>query len=121
MSRFVVLQHESPGPGGLHWDFMLETGPTLATWALPEPPDSTAAMTVEALPDHRLAYLDYEGPISAARGSVTCWDRGTYRLERQTDTELAVILAGEKLTGRATLTQLAGEPNRWRFSFVGRS
>jgi len=119
VSRFVVLQHESPA--GLHWDLMLEMGPTLATWALPQPPDATAAMTVEALPEHRPAFLDYEGPLSAGRGSVTRWDRGTYRLERRTDTELAVILAGEKLTGRATLTRLPGEPNRWRFSFVGQS
>ena len=116
MSRFVVLRHESSR--GLHWDFMLETGPVLATWALPEPPDSAGTMIAEALPDHRLAYLDYEGPVSGGRGSVTRWDQGTYALERRSDTELVVTLAGAKLTGSASLTRLPGEPERWRFSYV---
>ena len=40
-------------------------------------------MDAEVLPDHRLAYLDYEGPISGDRGSVTRWDRGTYDVEHQ--------------------------------------
>ena len=62
MPRFVVLEHDSPC--GRHWDFMLEQENALATWALPQPPD-TAEMPAEPLPDHRLAYLDYEGPISA--------------------------------------------------------
>jgi predicted heme/steroid binding protein len=116
MSRFVVLEHESPR--GRHWDFMLEMGGVLATWALAQPPDSTGVMTVEALPDHRPAYLDYEGPISGGRGSVTRWDQGTYQRMHQSDAELAVRLEGGKLTGRAMLTRLPGEAGRWQFSFL---
>ena len=116
MSRFVVLQHDSPR--GVHWDFMLETDGVLATWALPRPPDATDPMIVEALPDHRLAYLDYEGPISGDRGSVTRWDCGTYLVERRGEAELVVTLAGGKLTGRATLTRRSGETGHWQFSFV---
>ncbi len=97
---------------------MLERGGVLATWALPQPPDSADAILVEALPDHRLAYLDYQGPISGGRGSVTRWDRGTCRVTHQSDAELAVRLAGGKLTGRATLTRLPGEAGRWQFSFL---
>lgn len=118
MPRFVVLRHESPR--GQHWDFMLETGTSLATWALPEPPDAAVAMLVEALPDHRLAYLDYEGPISGGRGSVARWDRGTYVLQARSDTELVVTLDGAKLAGTATLERLPDEPNRWRFSYTRR-
>jgi hypothetical protein len=115
MSRFVVLEHESPR--GRHWDFMLETGPALATWALPVPPDATDAIVAEALPDHRLAYLDYEGVISGERGVVTRWDQGTYQLLRRSETELAVTLAGAKLVGEASLTRLPEAPGRWRFSY----
>ncbi len=116
MPRFVVLRHDSPR--GLHWDFMIEEGSVLKTWALPKPPDAAEAMTAEALPDHRLAFLDYEGPISGGRGSVTRWDGGTYRAEPGTDEQLAVSLQGERLAGRATLTRTSGDPPRWQFRFV---
>ena len=97
MSRFVVLEHTDSA--GMHWDFMLEAGPVLKTWALKQPPDSSQPVVAEALPDHRPAYLDYEGPISGDRGSVTRWDRGTYRMVKQSEGELTVELAGEKLKG----------------------
>ena len=116
MPRFVVLQHD--GPKGTHWDFMLERGAVLATWSLAQPPDSAPPQTAEALPDHRPAFLEYEGPISGGRGSVSRWDRGTYRVERQSATELAVALSGEKLTGRALLEQPPDAPGQWRFSFA---
>ena len=56
MPRFVVLEHDSPR--GRHWDFMLETGAVLATWSLPEPPNSGGVIMCEELGDHRLKYLD---------------------------------------------------------------
>ena len=118
MSRFVILRHD--GPRGLHFDFLLEVGQTLKTWALPQPPTSGVEMTCQALPDHRLAYLDYEGPVSGDRGSVTRWDRGTYQMDHRSDSELAFELSGEKLTGRATLSQLPEQSGHWRFSFAAR-
>ncbi len=73
-NRFVILLHESPR--GDHWDLMLETGtlenPRLTTWSLP--PQQMPAQNISficagtQLPDHRIAYLDYEGPISDHRG-----------------------------------------------------
>ena len=66
MPRFVVLRHD--GPQGLHWDFMLEMGQGLATWALNREPDAAGPIPAEALPEHRLAYLDYEGSLSGDRG-----------------------------------------------------
>jgi len=118
MPRFVVLQHDTPR--GRHWDFMLETGDVLATWALDAPPDAGTAVSAAALPDHRPAYLDYEGPISGDRGSVAQWDGGTYELVDSDDTRWAVQLAGRRLVGRATLVRVADEPNRWHFEFVRR-
>ena len=113
MPQFVILRHENPP--GAHFDLMLEVGGVLKTWALPQPPRPGARIECEALADHRPAYLDYEGPISGGRGSVTRWDRGTYVAERQTDTEWVVELAGEKLSGRMTLGHLADAANRWVF------
>ena len=88
---------------------MLEMGDVLKTWSLPQPPLKGVEMDAEALPDHRLAYLDYEGPISGDRGSVTRWDRGTYEVECQSESELIVRLSGEKLMGKRSLRQSAGE------------
>jgi hypothetical protein len=116
MRQFVILRHDSPQ--GVHFDFMVETAGTLKTWALPQSPDSGAEMPCEALPDHRLAYLDYEGPISGSRGSVTRWDRGICTVRRQSDAQWDLELAGDRLIGDATLRRAADDPNRWAFSFV---
>jgi hypothetical protein len=116
MPRFVILRHDSPR--GEHFDFMLEAGDVLKTWALPQPPEAGVEIDCEALADHRLAYLEYEGPISGDRGSVTRWDRGTYTLKRQTDAEWSVELAGERLAGHVLLRRAAGDPNRWQFSLA---
>lgn len=72
--RFVILEHDFPT---LHWDLMLEAGDVLKTWRLPEPPRA-GTMTVEPLPDHRVRYLDYEGPVSGDRGAVARWDAGVF-------------------------------------------
>jgi hypothetical protein len=116
MPRFAVLRHDSPQR--LHWDFLLEMGNTLKTWALPQAPESGAEMTCKALPDHRLAYLEYEGPVSGQRGSVTRWDQGTYRILRQSDSELAVELAGQKLAGQVILERSPQGADRWTFSLA---
>jgi hypothetical protein len=116
MPQFVILRHESPQ--GVHFDFMIELAGVLKTWALPQPPDSAVEIPCEALADHRLAYLDYEGPISGGRGSVTRWDRGTCIVRQQSDTECVVELAGEKLTGEAIFRRDADDPNRWAFSLA---
>src|SRR3569623_1675370 len=106
MPRFVVLRHECPPshPRGLHWDFMLEAGETLKTWSLPQSPGEFVnqadapleSMQVEALADHRLAYLDYEGPISGDRGVVSRFVRGEYEIVSQCD-DWVVELRGLRL------------------------
>jgi hypothetical protein len=113
MPRFVVLEHDSPR--GRHWDLMLQIGPTLATWALASPPEPGRPIPAEPLADHRLAYLEYEGPLSGVRGTVARWDTGVYRLERRNEAELVVVLEGGKLRGRATLTRPQDPSGRWTF------
>ncbi|HUY36108.1 MAG TPA: DNA polymerase ligase N-terminal domain-containing protein [Pirellulales bacterium] len=129
MPRYVILRHEMPAgcERASHWDFMLEADGALRTWALPAPPDSTSPIEAEALPDHRLAYLHIEGPISSAggagsRGTVARWDEGIYRLIRRSAGEWEIELTGKRSRGRATLTRLsqgetAAGAQRWRFSF----
>ena len=123
MPRYVILRHEmSPGgPRGAHWDLMLEDGPSLKTWALQELPAPGVEVRAEKLPDHRLRYLDYEGPVSGDRGTVVRYDRGTYTVDREGDREWVVQLAGEKLLGRGTLRRVSDAPGGWRFSLGRRT
>jgi hypothetical protein len=117
MPRYVVLRHDLPPESGRasHWDLMLERDETLRTWALAELPNSTSETEAEALADHRLAYLEYEGPVSNNRGAVTRWDAGTYRVTAERDDELQLEFAGGKLAGPASLTRKAKGDQRWVF------
>ena len=116
MPRFVILRHDSRR--GEHFDLMLEDAGVLKTWALPRSPEVGAEIECEALAEHRIEYLDYEGPISGQRGSVTRWDEGVYTLERRDDAEWVVQLAGERLSGRAVIRRSADDSSRWRFSLA---
>jgi hypothetical protein len=102
MPRFVILEHDHPTR---HWDLMLEAGPVLRTWRLSTPPQP--GRSVEAIPsfDHRLIYLDYEGPVSGNRGTVRRWDAGTFAWETNTPEQIAVHLAGVHVAGLASLRQ----------------
>jgi hypothetical protein len=111
MSRFAILRHQRPD--GMHWDLLLEAGQALRTWALPALPTEGIELTCQALPDHRLAYLDYEGEISGGRGSVVRWDHGTYRVQRQEAEGLAIEIAGAKLAGHVFLRKLPGQTDQW--------
>ena len=66
--RFVILVHDYPS---LHWDFLLETGDAAATWRLSDCPASGRIIDAERIEDHRLLYLNYEGPVSGGRGRVS--------------------------------------------------
>jgi hypothetical protein len=113
MPRFTILEHDNPR--GKHWDLMLEMGESLKTWALAVAPASNVEILCQSLPDHRLVYLDFEGPLAGDRGSVTRWDSGTFQFQQQGDTEYVVELSGDKLHGRAMLNKMPDDPSRWRF------
>jgi hypothetical protein len=100
MPRYVILQHDFPE---LHWDFMVEAGPALRTWRLDMPPQAGQAVAATASFDHRLLYLDYEGPVSGNRGRVIQWDRGEYEDVAFDADRLDIQLRGRKLRGRVTL------------------
>ena len=100
-----------------HWDLMFQHGDVLRTWAVESVPNSDAPLDAMRLADHRLDYLEYEGPVSGDRGVVTRWDGGEYTLERETADEWVVTLAGARLIGRMTLERV-DSGHCWRVSFV---
>lgn len=111
MPRFVVLEHRWKGT---HWDFMLESGGVLRTWALQASPESDGPILAKPLADHRLRYLDYEGPIDGDRGSVVAWDRGTYEVLAEKPLKLVLRLAGSRLGGKVELIGERGREN-WTY------
>ena len=111
MLRFVVLTHDHPT---LHWDFMLEHGTRLRTWRLAQPPDADSPIDAEPLGDHRLAYLDYEGPVSGGRGEVHRWDHGEFEAIESTPERIVVRLSGARLRGEVSLERLH-RSGKWKF------
>jgi hypothetical protein len=113
MPRFVILEHDHPT---LHWDLMLEVGLVLRTWRLEAPPRDAESITATAIFDHRLLYLDYEGPVSGGRGRVTRWERGTFTGEVGDKSPILVQLQGEHFQGVLRLEQIEGDS--WRASVL---
>jgi hypothetical protein len=101
MPRYVILTHDHPH---WHWDFMLEHEGALRTWRLDEEPGTSAHIRATVLPNHRVMYLDYEGPVSNNRGTVQRWDHGTYELQHEDSLALKLRLHGERLQGVVTMT-----------------
>jgi DNA ligase D-like protein (predicted 3'-phosphoesterase) len=111
--RFVIQKHDATS---LHYDFRLEAGGVLISWAVPkgpstDPRDKRLAMPTE---DHPLSYAGFEGVIPEGEygaGPVIVWDTGTYRnlteeggreipVERAVDRgHVKVWLEGQKLRG----------------------
>lgn len=98
MQRYVVLAHDWPSP---HYDLMLEEQRFLKTWRIPQWP-LVAVQQGKALPDHRLAYLEYEGQLSNNRGTVRRVAAGTYHTLQHHHNHWVVSLTGA-VTGKLTI------------------
>jgi bifunctional non-homologous end joining protein LigD len=116
----VVQKHRA---SALHYDFRLEAGRVLVSWAVPkgpslDPKDKRLAMAVE---DHPLDYARFEGVIPEGEyggGTVMVWDIGTYELEDGETLDAALrrgrivfTLRGRKLKGGWALVRTSGR--RW--------
>jgi hypothetical protein len=112
MLRYVILEHDHPF---LHWDLMLEANGVLRTWRLLVQPAAGIVLRAESSFDHRLVYLDYEGPVSGDRGHVVRWDEGVYTWQQEDKDRFAVHLNGKRLQG---LLQLERSNEGWQGSFV---
>ncbi|HEX5591290.1 MAG TPA: DNA ligase D [Candidatus Limnocylindrales bacterium] len=116
--RFVVQRHRATR---LHYDFRLEIGGVLVSWAVPRGPslDPKARRMAVHVEDHPIEYLDFEGVIPKGQygaGDVIVWDWGTWHAEAETpdgeravtDGELKFVLEGQKLGGRFTIVRTSG-------------
>jgi hypothetical protein len=131
MQRFVLLLHYCPNdrPRPTHCDLMFEAGESLATWVLATLPAdwhaslddpqlksaSNNVVDAERLPDHRLAYLDYEGPVSSGRGSVRRLDAGTYATASE---PYEFVIEGGILRGSILLRPPSEQHELWRLTFT---
>jgi DNA ligase D-like protein (predicted 3'-phosphoesterase) len=124
---FVVQRHLARSE---HYDFRLEVGGVLVSWAVPkgpstDPREKRLAIRVE---DHPLDYAEFEGVIPEGQygaGSVIVWDTGPYRNRTERDGRevpveqaleeghVVVELLGRKLRGGYALTRI-GQDERGR-------
>ena len=113
-TRFVILLHRLGD--GEHWDLMIERGSLLATWQLTRNPLDPGHWPIPArrIGDHRKAYLEYEGPLTRNRGSVTRIESGTAKLTEHDPTRYTLQLTGTKLSGDFTLAHTADD--QWTFA-----
>lgn len=113
--RFVVQEHNA---SHLHWDFRLEMGGVLRSWAVPKgiPEESGIRRLAVETEDHPVSYIDFEGTIPEGHygaGTVKVWDHGTYDLESQDAKKLVFTLHGERLDGRYALVQTSADQKSW--------
>jgi DNA ligase D-like protein (predicted 3'-phosphoesterase) len=121
---FVIQKHAARH---LHYDFRLEVGGVLKSWAVPKGPSTDPKVKRLAVPteDHPLEYAEFEGVIPEGEyggGTVMVWDLGTYRnLSMKGGQEISpgqalekghisVWLAGKKLRGGYSLTRFKKGP-----------
>jgi DNA polymerase Ligase (LigD) len=113
LPRFVLLEHTW---GGVHWDLMLEVADALRTWAIDAPMVPGVDLPARLLGDHRLAYLDYEGPVSGNRGSVRRVESGVYETRLWMPDVVRIELRGAQLVGELELRSVGragGGPPAW--------
>jgi bifunctional non-homologous end joining protein LigD len=125
--RWVIQQHAARR---LHYDFRLEAGGVLISWAVPKGPsyDPSVKRLAVKVEDHPLDYREFEGVIPSANygaGSVIVWDEGTYRnltekgskpvpvLEAVAHGHVSVWLEGQKLRGGWSLTRFGADATSW--------
>jgi DNA ligase D-like protein (predicted 3'-phosphoesterase) len=111
--RFVVQLHDATT---LHFDFRLQSGEVLRSWAVPKGPSLDPAIRRLAVPvdDHVLAAGEFEGVHegqSRGSGAVIIWDEGTAEILREEPGHISFILHGHKLSGGFALTRTG--PRRW--------
>ena len=110
---FVVQKHAA---SRLHYDFRLEAGGTMVSWAIPKGPslDPHVRRMAVHVEDHPISYNKFEGVIPKGQygaGTVEIWDRGTWvplddPKEGLRKGKLKFELHGEKLRGRWTLVRM---------------
>ncbi len=109
---FVVQKHQA---SHLHYDFRLQWGGVLLSWAIPKGPslDPSIKRLAMAVEDHPLEYAKFEGIIPEGEyggGTVMVWDQGIWVPETNVASglrngELKFSLHGKKLRGSWVLVR----------------
>jgi hypothetical protein len=121
MPRFAILWHEA-GPRlarSSHFDLLFEDGSDARAWFVDQVIAPNREISAAELPRHRLFYLDYEGPVSGDRGSVTRWDFGEYVMLHTASDHFEAQLQGQRLQGFLRLNRAAAGAWRLRFEVDG--
>lgn len=113
--HYVIQKHDATR---LHYDFRLEIGGVLASWAIPKGPslDSGERRLAVRTEDHPMDYGGFEGTIPKGEyggGTVMLWDRGTWEPEGKEPAQaqlrkgsLKFSLRGERLHGSFALVRM---------------
>ncbi|WP_457581267.1 DNA ligase D [Ensifer canadensis] len=123
--RFLVQKHDATR---LHYDFRLEWGGVLKSWAVTRgpslnPEDKRLAVRTE---DHPMAYGDFEGTIPEKQyggGTVMLWDTGWWEPDNDPEEglqegKLKFHLHGERMQGGWTLVRLKPRPGEKRENWL---
>jgi bifunctional non-homologous end joining protein LigD len=111
--RFVVQLHDATR---LHYDFRVQSGEVLRSWAVPKGPSLDPRVRRLAVPveDHTMSAGEFEGVHGGqirGTGAVIVWDEGTAEVVRDEPGHLSLVLHGHKLSGGFALTRTAAK--RW--------
>jgi DNA ligase D-like protein (predicted 3'-phosphoesterase) len=111
--RFVVQLHDATT---LHFDFRLQSGDVLRSWAVPKGPSLDPGSRRLAVPveDHSMSAGEFEGVHAEHRrgsGAVIIWDEGTVKIVRDEPGHISFVLDGQKLSGGFALTRTGDK--RW--------
>jgi DNA ligase D-like protein (predicted 3'-phosphoesterase) len=114
---FVVQKHAATS---LHYDFRLEVGGAMRSWAVPKGPstDPSQRRLAMQVDDHPMSWNEFEGVIGSGygAGTVIVWDRGEFRattpdqsMGEALDAGYArFALEGRKLRGEWSLRRMSG-------------
>ena len=94
----------------LHFDFRIQVGEVLRSWAVPKGPSLDPGVRRLAVPveDHSLSAGDFEGVRAGqarGTGAVIIWDEGAADVTRDEPGHLSAVLHGSKLAGGFALSR----------------